>query len=46
MMIAGDVRRDETVWGVGDGCEATVCSMSPICLKEEEEEKMSASEKA
>jgi hypothetical protein len=29
-MISGEVRRDETVWGVGDGVEATVCRMSPI----------------
>ena len=30
-MISGEVRRDDTVCGVGEGVEATVCKMSPIC---------------
>jgi hypothetical protein len=29
-IISGEARRDETVWGVGEGVEATVCKMSPI----------------
>jgi hypothetical protein len=29
-MISGDVKRDDTVCGVGEGVEATVCRMSPI----------------
>lgn len=28
--ISGEVRRDDTVCGVGDGVDATVCSISPI----------------
>jgi hypothetical protein len=29
-MISGVVKRDEMVWGVGEGVDATVCKMSPI----------------
>jgi hypothetical protein len=29
-MISGDARRDDTVCGVGDGVDATVCKISPI----------------
>jgi hypothetical protein len=29
-IISGEVRREETVWGVGDGVDATVWRMSPI----------------
>ena len=29
-IISGEVRRDEMVWEVGEGVEATVCRMSPI----------------
>jgi len=29
-MMSGEVRRDDIVWGVGDGVDATVCRISPI----------------
>ena len=30
MIMDGEVRTDEMVWGFGEGVDANVCSMSPI----------------